>query len=533
MERRVSRRDFVRTLGAAGVVGSGARSASAYQASGAIAVGSRRQLLFDDFMLAMGGAKLEDYPHNIRWVLGKVEKSTGNTLLGADQPWEESTAWVSVLYDGGRYRLWYNASSPGEQGLFVAYAESKDGLNWRKPVLNLIEKGGSKRNNIVYTGGPDGWTVEMGNVFVDAGARPEERYKMIYSTWDTRHVYPNDGLPFVAEAGVMRGAYSPDGLHWTRYPHIFQGRYSDTQNVAAFDADLGKYVAYIRSVASYGGLKQGAAPVAATRRGRAVGRMESEDYVRWSHPELAVVPDFEDGLNVEIYNSAYSRYGGADRAHFLFPSFYQKRQGTFQVGVAVSRDNVGWMRPARGTLIPLGEPGAFDDFIISVAPGFVPAGQDRVALYYRSGNGPHAGAIAGVKAQVGKPRQGMGRVVFRRDRLVGIEAGAEEGTFATRPLLFEGRRLVVNAEPVGQGAELRVRLVGVGVEAAESQARGKYMDDAVAAGFGFEDCVPVTGDGLDAEVRWAGAELGKWVGKPVRLQFRMRSMRVYGFQFVD
>jgi hypothetical protein len=32
--------------------------------------------------------------------------------------------------------------------------------------------------------------------------------------------------------------------------------------------------------------------------------------------------------------------------------------------------------------------------------------------------------------------------------------------------------------------------------------------------------------------RWnQGADLGVWAGKPVRLHFRMRSMRLYAFQF--
>jgi hypothetical protein len=369
----ISRRDFLRQSAAVGLAAASAAPARGVPPlSPHIDVGARRQLIFDDFLIAMGGAKLEDYPNNVRWAAGKLEKSAGASLLAADQPWEDSTAWLCVLHDGGRYLLWYNASLAADPGLFVSYAESADGLTWRKPVLNLVEKNGSTRNNIVYTGGPEGWEVEMGNVFIDRAARAEERYKMFYSTWDTRHVYPNDGLPFVAEAGVMRGAYSPDGLHWTRYPHIFLGRYADSQNVAAFDPDLGKYVGYMRWLATYGGIKEGPAPVAAARRGRAVGRMESDDYVRWSHPELALAPDFQDGLNVEIYNSAYARYPGADRAHFMFPSFYHKRQGTFHVGVATSRDNISWMRPVRRTLIPLGEPGSFDDFLILLRAFFRP-----------------------------------------------------------------------------------------------------------------------------------------------------------------
>jgi hypothetical protein len=338
----------------------------------------------------------------------------------------------------------------------------------------------------------------------------------------------------MAEAGVMRGAYSSDGIGWTRYQQIFLGSYMDSQNVAVYDPDLRKYVAYIRyKNAKYGGLEAGEHRVVPARRGRAIGRMESDDYKSWTYPKLAIAPDFHDGFNVELYNQPYSRYPDADHAHFMFPSAYHKREGTFHVNVAVSRDNKAWFRPLRDTFIPLGEPGSFDDFIISVAPGFLPAGRDQLALYYRSGNGPHGGALRNVKSRAAKVVSGMGRVLLRRDRIVGIEAGAEEGTFATRPLLFSGRRLVVNSEPAGPDPHLRVQMVGVGIKPAQSAARGKYQEDAVLPGFGFEENVPITTDELDGSVRWSsGADLGQWAGKPVRIHFRFRSMRVYAFQFV-
>jgi hypothetical protein len=129
---------------------------------------------------------------------------------------------------------------------------------------------------------------------------------------------------------------------------------------------------------------------------------------------------------------------------------------------------------------------------------------------------------------------GTGRVVFKRDRIVGIEAGTEEGTFWTRPLLFDGKRVVLNVEPTGPDPQLSVQLVGVGTTPAEDAAHGKHMKDAPIAGFTFADSIPLTADELDGVVRWkGGADLGAWAGKPVRLQFRMRSMRIYAFQFVS
>jgi hypothetical protein len=266
-----------------------------------------------------------------------------------------------------------------------------------------------------------------------------------------------------------------------------------------------------------------------------VGRTESDDYKRWSFPELVLTPDFEDGLNLQFYGPSYSHYEEADNAYFMFPAGYHVREGTFLVQVAVSRDNHTWLRPTRETFIPLGRSGAFDDHIISVAPGFLPAGKDHWALYYRSGNFSHFGALPKFVARGNPRRSGMGRVVFRRDRIVGIEAGAEGGAFWTRPLLFEGRKLLVNVEPVGPDAQLQVQLVGVGTGSpTPAWARGEGVKDAPCPGYTFDDNVPLAEDGLDAVVRWKErTEVGGWEGKPVRLQFRLRSMRIYAFQFVS
>lgn len=532
-----SRRGFLQSLGATGLGMAGINATVPRMAADSkktepirpgseIFVGNHRQLLFDDFFLGAGDNLNNSYPYGIRWSLGKVIKSPDANIFHVKEPWEDTTAWFCVLHDGGLFRMWYSANKQPRKGLFVCYAESDDGLTWRKPILNLIEMNGSKRNNIVYTGGPGAWHVELGNVFRDSSAKPEERYKMIYPTW----------LGAPGEDGVTLGAYSSDGLHWTRSRNIFVARYCDSQNVATYDSLLGKYVAYVRwGGESYGALGIGERPVRGASRGRSVGRMESNDYAYWSSPELVLTPDFEDGLNVQFYGPAYSRYPEADTAHFMFPPAYHQREGTFLTQVAVSRDNRTWLRPTRETFIPLGPPGSFDQFIISVSPGFLPAGKDQYALYYRSGNGPHPGVLQRFVPKNRTPHSTMGRVVFKRDRIVGIEAGAEGGGFWTRPLLFEGRKLVLNAEPTGPGSRLEVQLVGVGANQSSLPhwARGEGVHDAPCPGYTFKESIPLLEDQLDGPVRWKGrTEMSEWAGKPVRLQFRLWSMRLYAFQFL-
>lgn len=538
-ESASSRRRFLQAFGrlgmaAAGVsLSPGATMAPAESpappktASGTILVGSNRQLLFDDFFVSRGCAgprcygstpQFADWLHGIEWRVGRAEKGP-MPLLEADKPWETGVYWNCVIHDGGRYRMWYHSFNPATEykSAYVCYAESDDGVHWHKPELNLIEWNGSKRNNIVYTGGfPDIWSTEFGNVFIDSAGKPEERYKMIYAAWEGGHPQAGQNGEVRGASGVLRGASSPDGIHWTTYAEKFEDFYPDSQNAATYDPVLGKYVAYIRSRTSYGALQVGNHPVAAEVRGRSVARIESPDFRHWNFPEAVLAPDFYDGLSVDLYNPGYSPYEASEYAHFMFPSAMEQYEGRVVVEVAVSRDNVQWLRPTREAFIATGEAGSFDSMGVYASPGMVPVDRDHYALYTRSDTTPHGGIHYKI-GQVFPPK--VGRAVFKRDRIIGIEAKAEGG-FSTRPLIFDGRRLVVNVEPTGPESRLRVEVLS-----------GK--SEGPCPGYTFEDCVPLTGDELDGEVRWkSGENLGEWAGKPVRLRVQMRAMRLYAFQFV-
>ena len=165
-----------------------------------------------------------------------------------------------------------------------------------------------------------------------------------------------------------------------------------------------------------------------------------------------------------------------------------------------------------------------------------------MALYTRTGQGPHNGAVdasytpgpwhaAGLRDGETPSDGAMGRVTFGRDRFVGIEAGSELGVFATREIRFAGRRLTVNAEPTGAEAELRVQVVrGDTTPPAGSFPR---HDGPPIEGLTFDRCRPLNVDALDAPVTWdGGTSLGASAGTPVRLQFHLRRMRIYGFRFV-
>lgn len=118
------------------------------------------------------------------------------------------TIYGSVLRDGGRYRMWYHAI-PADWDMHrdmssIAYAESDDGLVWRKPVLNLVRHGPGG-NNLTNLG------LHSATVFIDPDAPPERRYRA------TGCGYKDLFLAHPAIAEESRGyytAYSADGLDW-------------------------------------------------------------------------------------------------------------------------------------------------------------------------------------------------------------------------------------------------------------------------------------------------------------------------------
>ena len=116
----------------------------------------------------------------------------------------------------------------------------------------------------------------------------------------------------------------------------------------------------------------------------------------------------------------------------------------------------------------------------------------------------------------------VSRAVFKRDRIVGIEAGDEPGRFSTRPLSFEGGRLLVNLEPTGPHPELRVQLLDP-------------TDGSPIEGYTFEKCHPITSDDLDGAVTWKGRDgIGPEVSREAAcLHFTLRDVRIYAFEFSE
>ena len=288
--------------------------------------------------------------------LGDAEKCRDNPLFVedffADPPrrWEArfDNVYPSVIYDKdeGVFKCWYRSfivdeasnktpleQRPGsqyvgdkrEEGL--CYATSKDGLNWKKPALGLIEFEGSRANNLVMRRATHG--IHAGGVLKDSDdPDPARRYKFTHRNPRARR---------------MASCFSPDGIQWSQ-PVLWpqHDAVGDTHNNAIWSPELGKYVAITRgwSEGPYRGV-------------RTALRSESSDFVKWSAPvEIMRGIDEHD----QIYSMPIVRYAGL---YIGLPASFHKGDDAaanwdrVDTELAFSADTVSWQRVCPGqALIP-------------------------------------------------------------------------------------------------------------------------------------------------------------------------------------
>lgn len=129
-------------------------------------IGSRLELFVDDYLI-------DEMSGDAKMILH--HPTPQEVAIVHDEPWEgNSSNYHSVFKDGDRYRLYYMADHytiiDGEltmpHPLYYCYAESNDGIHWRKPELGLIEFNGSKKNNIMWADYQTDWEVQPGRAVI-------------------------------------------------------------------------------------------------------------------------------------------------------------------------------------------------------------------------------------------------------------------------------------------------------------------------------------------------------------------------------
>jgi hypothetical protein len=455
-----------------------------------ISIGNRKQFFIDSLFL--------ENSHNVALRVCPASK-TGEHTLEPDKPWESASLnWFSVADDGGKHRMWYETYDidgwPTGDDTSFCYAESADGVHWRKPDLGLFRYHDVDQTNILFRmiGPPDAHSRVHGTgVFLDRKAPPTERYKAV-----SQGIFPKIGTPPYFVAGMS----SPDGLHWTRYPEPICPVFADSQYSAFWDERVGEYVLLGRI----------------SGRGRAIGRSASASLTRFDPLKLVLEAPERAAAQCDIYSPAAIKYPYAENIYFMFPSIYHHDTDTLDIGLALSRDGVSWTWPEFETpFIALAPAGSFDSGSLYMGQGIIRTTRG-LSLYYSGSPLKHNEAELPNLTRPGNQRI-YSRVAVPLDRFVAVAAGPDGGEFITPLLLYKGDLLTLNAE-VREGGSIRVGLL---------DERNEPIP-----GRSLEDCLPIEGDHLAATVKWKdGSGVSTREAVPTRLTFRLKNASLYTFRF--
>lgn len=467
-------------------------------------VGDRLEIFVDHALIdVMEGTTLE---------LGQPRPE--EISLKFDQPWESnfSAAYMTVLKDGGTYRLYYRGGTKEPSTMIKAgtevtcYAESQDGKTWVKPKLGLVEFEGSKENNIIL--GPTRLRTSVNfTAMLDdrPGVPAAERYKAVGS---------GNGR----EEGLLRFV-SPDGIHWKIYSEeiIFAGYKLDSLNVVSWLPAEQCYAIYMRAW-SEGGTPGNPKPRDAYRT---IARATSKDFKTWSEPVRMQFNDEPKPRN--LYSNATMPYFRAPHILISMPhrmvseevvpraelEAYKTeiRAIAHSIGDVLlmsSRDGTTYDRTFMEAFVRPGmERGAWHARSLFASMGIVPTGDEEMSFY--------------VSTNYGIPSHQIRRYSLRTDGFASIHAGSKGGTMTTKPIRFAGDKLVLNYW-TSAGGIIRVELL---------DEAGKTIP-----GYSAGDCQKIIGNEIRRIVSWGDkSDLSTLAGKPVRLRFRLIDADLYSLRF--
>ncbi len=443
-----------------------------------------RQLFVDDFL-----AEKTD----LKRTCHAAEYWPDNPVLKPDRPWESATTsqerpapTAMVFSDGvwhdpqdGLFKMWYM----GGYSDTTCHATSKDGIHWDKPELDVVPG-----TNIVQKLGRDSNVIWLDLAEKD----PQRRYKMF--------VYARTG----ESRGALSVFFSPDGVHWGDRTAT-SGPLGD-RSTAFFNPFRNVWVYSIRdydpkTVGRFRRYWENSDVLAAAK-------WEKGQPPFWVGADTLDAPRADLNTPCELYNLDVAAYESLCIGLFsVWRGQPKDRAKPNEVCIGFSRDGFHWQRPTHDAFIPVSErQGDWNWGNVQSAGGCCLVVGDRLYFYVSGRSGVSGSPASGTSA--------TGLATLRRDGFASMDALGAEGTLTTRPVLFSGKHLFVNADAAK--GELRAEVIGA--------------DGGPVPGFTREDCVPFKGDATCAPVRWKGQpDLSQFVGENVRFRFSLRDGCLYSF----
>jgi hypothetical protein len=467
--------------------------------------------------------------------LNQLIRYKNNPVILQTKPWETTISYCSVHHDAktGKFRLWYQAYH--QNGNHLAYATSEDGINWEKPSLNIIDFNGNKDNNLVLHIGYGGSVL-----FDPFDKDTARRYKCVF--WEG--VKKSTRTSIASSPAGLSIAFSPDGIHWTKYksnpvikgsygPYI-QPPYEDeeiinsgdlgaplsTSDVADLIWDPQRKVFAVYAKTWLDG------PTGLMHWKRAVVRSESLDFINWSKPVLVMATDeFDVQLNEQ--ELAYNAVGGGSVGNQFHsgPSFYYNNMyfsmlqamdaggtGNMPIELAISKDGYNWDRPFRSNLFlsALEDKKRFDASLIwsNATPIFL---KDTIRFYYGAYSNrwndmkPYENTISGI-----------GYATIPRDRFAGVKPIGTIGQITFKEINLENCQVILlNADATNGGIKVEIL----------------NEDGYRVRGFSKDDAVMIQGDSLRHQVAWENKKISDLPAGRYRIRLHLENAEVFALTF--
>lgn len=428
-------------------------------------------------------------------------KYAKNPILRRGGPGSPDARWArlwagTVLYDEGRFRMWYSGADSIEQWMkcefSLLYAESSDGITWQKPKLGLVEYRGSRDNNLIQIAAH----VEMPAILKDdrPGVPPEERYKMFSEIHNARE----------PEAFL---AVSADGLRWEIVGH------PNHRGVSLYHFRGNYHSAFVQ----YGPELPGGFP-----GGRVMGVVRSEDFREWGSPPCLGFHRANYAVNPPaITEQVHTPAGFWNRENVILGVYGQIHQTSAKpgtkfarsgsgmedtredLGFFLSNDGLHFREPIPGfQIVPRGMEGQWDGGSIVPAHAFVNTPEHTYLYYGAWDNGMCFDTAAG----------DVGLAFWRRDGFgfVRIRDAKKEALLQTQFLETHGcdLRVFVNFD-------IHAYAPGCGLIFEVVDSRGRALD-----GFAFQDAIVCEEPGLKQPVRWQNHDrIPGTLGVQIRIKF--------------
>ena len=438
----------------------------------------------------------------------------------------QGAANVAVVRQDGVYRAWYSGlhREPGSEWpksgpvpyVRVGYAESADGIHFKKKPLGLSSFGANNPTNIVagLPATPIYRPIVPTGIHIDAAdPNPSRRYKLL--TWTGgRPVRERGDTAQVVDEQTWTLWTSPDGLRWReanrggiRYPGGMPASFSP--QAMFHDPDepdpARKYKAY-----GFLGLNN-------DRRGAGYGY--SADAIEWTaDPRNPVFdawararPVVRNGKVAQIHDVVVWKY------HQYYLALYQHQHsgGEYNIELAMSRDGENFVYIEPGAeVIRRGVSGEWDSD--SIAPSVPLVDEDEIKIYYSGYRFSRTKRIEGERAC------GLATVRLDGFTYMTLEDDRKQGSVTTIPVVRgDATELHVNASCV-KGSRIDVELI--------DSKSGQTLP-----GFSREECTPITSDSLGHRVRWGKRALGDVPNTSFQIHFHLangrEAPRLYSFGF--